>query len=127
MKRNLNVLVVDDEEDQLQTLCRGLLYLGHGCIPARSAREALALLAARGEAIDVLLVDLSAPGKPGAFVIEPALRSRPALVVLVVTGLALSTRARGLPVLRKPFTPEQLGHAIRTAMTRDDSPKGEGT
>ena len=132
MKTSRHILVVDDDEDQLDTLCRGLLYLGHVCVRARSAGEALARLAPGVPRVDVLLADLSAPGKPGARVVEEATRARPELAVLVVTGLALSPQvlalgARGLPILKKPFTPEALGRAIGTALNRHDNTKGKGT
>lgn len=129
MKTRKRVLVVDDEADQLQTLCRGLLYLGHACLPVRTAAEALAELAgAGGERIDLLLADLSAPGKPGALLLRQVGGVRPALPVLLVTGLALSSEVialadRGLPILRKPFTPDQLGRAIETAMNRGNDQK----
>jgi len=132
MRTSRHILIVDDDGDHLQTLCRGLLHLGHVCVPARSAGEALGRLAAEGgEPIDLLLVDLSAPGKPGARVVGQVMSSRPELAVLALTGLAPSSEvlalgARGIRVLKKPFTPEQLGRAIRTALTRHENPKGEG-
>jgi CheY-like chemotaxis protein len=112
------VLVVDDEVDQLATLSRGLFLLDIDCWTARSADEALAKLnRPGGERVDVLLTDLTMPGKSGAELIEHARAARPKLPVLVLTGLALSPevmalRARGIPILRKPFTPEELGLAI---------------
>lgn len=127
MTTRRRVLVVDDDDDQLQTLCRGLLYLGHTCVPARTAHEAIAVLAdVSGEHVALLLVDMSAPGKPGGYVVERARALRPELAVLVITGLArspevIALEASSISVLRKPFTPEQLGHAIHTAMRRDDT------
>jgi DNA-binding response OmpR family regulator len=123
MQASARVLVVDDEAGQLETLCRGLLFLGFACLPARTEAEALAeLTGSAGERVDLLLADLSAPGKPGARVVDRVLRSRPGLPVLVVSGLARSTEvralhARGVPILQKPFTPEQLGRAIRMVLT----------
>jgi CheY-like chemotaxis protein len=106
-------LVVDDEADQRETLARGL-----DCVTAGGAAEALAHLEGPGgERIDLLLTDLTMPGRSGAELIERTRLARPGLPVLVITGLALppevtALRARGIPILRKPFTPEQLGRAI---------------
>jgi CheY-like chemotaxis protein len=117
------ILVVDDEADQLETLCRGLFLLGLECVPARCAAEALERLAgADGARVDLLLTDLTMPGWSGAELVERARATRPGLPVLVITGLALSPevtamRARGIPILRKPFTPDQLGLAIEAALT----------
>lgn len=129
-RTNLRVLVVDDDADQLQTLCRGLAYLGLACLPVRTAAEALdELVGPSGERIELVLADLSAPGKPGARLVEQLRRTRPRLPVLVVTGLALSAEVitladRGVPLLRKPFTPDQLGRAIETALTGGNEPEG---
>lgn len=113
------VLIVDDEADQLETLRRGLFLLDIDCVTARCAREALAELEQpSGESIDVLLTDLTMPGRSGAQLIELARIVRPSLPALVLTGLASSSevtalRARGIPILRKPFTAEQLALAIK--------------
>jgi DNA-binding NtrC family response regulator len=129
MKTSQRVLVVDDDEDQLQTLCRGLLYLGHVCIAVRTAADALThLTGSFGEDIDLLLVDLTGPGKTGAQLVERARSVRPGLPVVVVIGLArprpvIAFGAGGLPILRKPFTPDQLGHAIEEALTDNNEPK----
>jgi DNA-binding NtrC family response regulator len=107
------VLIVDDDADQLETLRRGLFLRGIDCLTARSAAEALAQL----DGIDLLLTDLTRPGKPGAEAIARARAARPGLPVLVIAGLALTAevgalRAGGIPILRKPFTADQLGFAI---------------
>lgn len=117
---------MDDDAAQLETLSRGLVYVGLACLSARTAAEAERLLAERR--VSLLLVDLSAPGKPGARLIAQVRRARPALPVLVVTGLAPSSNVialedEGVPILKKPFTPDQLGRAIEAAMagsTDDD-------
>jgi CheY-like chemotaxis protein len=133
MKTSKRVLVVDDDDDQFQTLCRGLLYLGHTCIMARTAAEALAHLTGPfGCTIDLLLVDLTAPGKPGARLVERARSLKPDLPVVVVRGLVRSPEvialgARRIPILRNPFTPEQLGRAIQSARTSSNDPEGEET
>jgi CheY-like chemotaxis protein len=120
MSASKQVLVVADEAHQLQTICRGLVYLGIGCVPAGSADEALAQLAApTGARIDLLLVDLSSPGPGGAQLVERARALLPALPILGVTGLVLSSEVKalcvhGIPILRKPFTPDELGRAIET-------------
>ena len=116
-------LVVDSQVDQLQTLCRGLFLLGVQCVPARDTAEAVARLEGPdGALIALLLADLTAPAEPGAELIARARAARPALPVLVITGLALSPevtamRAAGIPILRKPFTPDQLGHAIEALLS----------
>jgi len=134
MKARTLVLVVDDEPDQLETLRRGLFLLGLDCLTARGCDEALAQLTGPGGArVGLLLTDLSMPGRSGAELIERARTARPELPVLVVTGLALSpevmaVRARGIPILRKPFTPDQLGLAIAALLDARQRPnQGESS
>jgi len=132
MPTRRQVLVVDHEPDQLQTLSRGLLFLGIDCLTARTVAEAVALLGGpAGERVDLLLADLSVRGRLGAQLVERARALRPGLPVLMVAGLALSPevvtlRARGIPILRKPFTPDQLGRAIEATLADSRSTsKGE--
>jgi CheY-like chemotaxis protein len=107
------VLIVDDQADQLATLERGLRLLGFDCVAARGAEEALAEIQRDGARIDALLTDLTMPGRSGAALVERVAAMRPDLPILVLTGLVsspevLALRARGVPILRKPFTAEQL-------------------
>ena len=134
MRTRKQILIVDDEADQLQTIRRGLFLLGIDCLTACDCDEALSQLSpSAGERIDLLLTDLTMPGKSGAQLVERARELRPDLPVMVITGLALSSevmaiRALGIPILRKPFTPEQLGRAIDAllpATQREES--GEAT
>jgi DNA-binding NtrC family response regulator len=117
MTARRRVLVVDDDADQLETLRRGLFLLGIDCLTACCVAEALAQL----ERVDLLLTDLTKPGKPGAELIPRARAARPELPVLVITGLALSPevmamRGRGVHTLRTPFTADQLGLAIEALL-----------
>ena len=118
MTSSRNVLVVDEDLDQLQTLCRGLRCLGFCCIPARTAAEALAHLdGTTGQRVDVVVADVTLPGRPGARLVERALALRPALPVLLLAGLVLpreaqALRDQGLPLLRKPFGLVELGAAV---------------
>ncbi len=122
METSWQVLVVDDDDDQLSTLRRGLLYLGHSSVDARTAGEALALLTDGSTRIDLVIIDLSRAGKPGAALVAHVARVRPALVLTGLAGAA-DVIALGVPLLAKPFTPEELGNAIRKAMTPHDGKK----
>lgn len=129
MKARRLILVVDDETNQLETLARGLFLLGIDCLTVRSTAEALSRLEQGG--VDLLLTDLTVPRASGAELIARARALRPELPVLVITGLSLSPqllelRARGVPLLRKPFTPDQLGLAIEAQLNASPPvPKGE--
>ncbi|MCC6526380.1 MAG: hypothetical protein IT373_27280 [Polyangiaceae bacterium] len=122
-----SVLLFAAEVDQLETLCRGLSYLGLPCRPARSVAQALAVLGSpEALRIDVMLVDVTASGAVGVGLVARARALRPELSVLLVAGLVLAPevialRAQGIPLLRKPFTPEELGRAVEALRRRDRS------
>jgi DNA-binding response OmpR family regulator len=111
----LKILVVDDEPAQRDTLCRGIRLMGHRCLPAADCREALEQLDARPP--DVLVTDMTMPGESGLLLITRARQRRPDLPVIIISGLLSNSdldaaRDMGIPVLQKPFNPDQLEDAI---------------
>jgi CheY-like chemotaxis protein len=60
---------------------------GYSVLVAANGTEALALLAT-GEAVDVLITDLSMPGMDGLAVIRGAQERRPGLPAVLLTGYA---------------------------------------
>ena len=67
---------------------------------------------------DLLLTDMTMPEESGLRLIERAREVQRDLPVLVITGLHTGpdikvVRARGIPVLQKPFSPDQLAAAIK--------------
>lgn len=113
------ILIVDDEQAQRETLSRGLFLLGHQCVSAGSAGEAMELLGEEGSRpFELLLTDLTMPGESGLQLIERVRKLKPDLRVLVISGLhsgqlCKRVRAWGIPVLQKPFNLEQLEAAIK--------------
>lgn len=114
------ILVVDDELAQRETLCRGIHLLGHICVSAANAAEALKVLGEKAACnMDVLITDLTMPGASGLQLIERALERWPNLRVLLITGLvagkdAEAAMSRGIRVLCKPFSLEQLEQVLKT-------------
>jgi two-component system cell cycle sensor histidine kinase/response regulator CckA len=111
------VLVVDDD-DHVRTLFQEVLEMG-GYTPlmADSGEAAVQLLtdrAARGEPLDLAVVDLVMPGMDGISCIEQLHGMQPTLPVLLCTGLDRDGRLEQLPpssrieVLRKPVSLERL-------------------
>ncbi len=90
--------------------------MGHHCLPAADSREALAQLDVRPP--DVLVTDMTMPGGSGLQLITRARRLRPGLPVIIISGLLSNSdleaaRDLGIPVLQKPFDPDQLQDAIQ--------------
>ncbi|MCB9475243.1 MAG: response regulator [Deltaproteobacteria bacterium] len=119
LEKKLKVLVVDDEPIQLETIRRGLLLNDFDCVTARDACTALKILeGAEGGSFDVLLTDMNMPGDCGGDLYEQARRVRPDLPVVMITGLAWtpaieSLRQMGLPIVQKPFDPDELVRALK--------------
>jgi CheY-like chemotaxis protein len=115
----LRILVVDDDPDQLETICRGLTLYGYVCVQAIHAGQALEELhEPSGRSIGLLLTDMTMPGKSGYELLQLARTFRPDLPAIAITGLAVnpdieSIRRLGVPVLQKPFDPEKLDRTIR--------------
>ncbi len=118
------VLVVDDERHQLDTVCRGLTLYDYRCEGVSSVHEALEALAnSGGGAFDLVLTDLTMPGRSGLDLIERLRQDRPGLPIVVITGLATTAeietlRAKGIPLLQKPFDPDTLDATLRRALRR---------
>ncbi len=117
----MRVLVVDDEQVHLDSICRGLRLAGHRGIGVTNIDDARAQLEAPDAAIDLVLTDLTMPGGSGHDLIAWLVENRPQLPVIVVTGITSNegvnaVRERGIPVLLKPFTPAELDAAIKALM-----------
>jgi PAS domain S-box-containing protein len=131
--RRATILLVDDEPLVRELTAEGLEGAGFSVILADGGPAALALLDA-GEAVDILVTDLSMPGMDGISVIREAQRRRPGLGAILMTGfagnaaeLAIGGAVSGtFSLLRKPVTAEQLGERVAVLLEGASSMGGEG-
>jgi two-component system cell cycle sensor histidine kinase/response regulator CckA len=116
------ILLVDDSDVVRKSAARCLRRRGYVVIEAAAADEALALLAANGDRIDLLLTDLVLPAMGGAQLVAEARRQQPTVAIAYMTGhLGVSARCEtaldeSAPVLIKPFTPSLLEERVREAL-----------
>ncbi len=116
----LRVLLVEDEQ-MIRVLTADILAeLGHSVLAAGDAAEALALLAAHP--VDVLLTDISLPGRPGTELAAEARRLVPGLRIVFASGYDQAPALPGddgagpRPVyLRKPYGERELVAALELA------------
>lgn len=112
----LNVLIADDDDSIVKTLCMTVKALGHRAAGAGSGEQALRELE-RGE-FDFLLTDLRMEGMSGVELVSEARRIRPELICVVMTAFAAfdnavsAIRAGAWDYLPKPFDAEQLEHLL---------------
>lgn len=114
------VLVAEDGEGTRQLSCLVLESYGFVCRSAGTVEAAIELIR-HDPRIDVVFSDIHFPGPTSG--IDLALLARHApfdIPVLLTSGLALEYIEEILPdgvaFLEKPYTPEQLLHAIRLVM-----------
>lgn len=117
-----SILVVDDEQDILET-CRQMLEgLGYRVTVCGDPRQALALIREKADRFDLVLSDQTMPAMTGVELLAAILQIRPELPVILCTGFSEQLdeeRARQLGakmLLLKPILLRQLGLAVRHAM-----------
>jgi CheY-like chemotaxis protein len=118
---------VDDDPDVLWITAEDLRGVGYVVAEAESGRAALTLLE-REDPCDLMVVDLVMPGLSGMDTARLARRSRPDLKVLLCSGYADLSGFEGDigndVLLKKPFKPETLAEAVRTALDRASHSEG---
>jgi DNA-binding LacI/PurR family transcriptional regulator/signal transduction histidine kinase/CheY-like chemotaxis protein len=122
--RSAEILVVDDDPVQLRTGKRVLSRLGYEVQTSRSGVQARALCEARGTRtpFDLLIVDMLLNERDdGLSVFERVERFVPGQRGIIVSGHAPTERVRraiqkGLFWLAKPYSSDDLGRAVETAL-----------
>jgi len=117
------VLLVDDDPTIRQVVRRTLEAEGFHVEEALDGASALKLIQARAEAFDLVLTDLSMPDIDGRQVTETLRRYRPSVALLCMSADPdavpyIESSDSPVRVLLKPFTPDDLYHAVRDAITR---------
>ena len=115
------VLIVDDEERLLKVAVRILGSLGFRVLVSGDAHQALEVLASHGDEIDIMFSDIMMPGDmTGRQLAAEVMKSHPSIRILLTTGYEQAgpspenTRLPEwqVPVLRKPYSKEELVTAI---------------
>ena len=104
------VLLVDDDPDVLDVLASMLEDFGCRVVRARSGPDALGALQ-DDESISILITDINMPDMDGHELAERARRIRPGVTMIQVSGR--EPRRGGLPLLRKPFTEDDLARVMQ--------------
>ncbi len=115
------ILVVEDDADVRAFIAEALADLSYTVLQASDARSALEVLDGAG-AIDLLLTDVILPGPNGRELANAALRKRPKLKVLFMTGYsrnAIVHQGRldeGVQLIQKPLTRASLAAKVRDVL-----------
>ena len=81
---NTGILVVDDDQDLLNLLQHELTRAGYECLTAESALVAEEML--RLQAIDMVILDITMPGKSGMELLRQINNQYPDIAVIMLTG-----------------------------------------
>jgi signal transduction histidine kinase/CheY-like chemotaxis protein len=117
------ILLVDDDPLVLRVFKVQLAEAGHVVLAAGGGAEALAMLD-RGEAVDLLVTDLSMPGMDGVELIRAAQGRRPGLPAVLITGHPVNAaapadedaRAAAFQLMHKPVSGPYLADRIATML-----------
>ena len=138
-KSSVSVLVVDDEETILESSVNVLAHNGYQVRSAARGSEAESIL--REGTVDVALIDLYMSGVSGLELLSAALKARPDVVVILITGRpsvesSIEVLRKGAwDYLPKPFSAPQLeilvGRAAHTVIvsreTREQQARESGS
>ncbi len=122
----MNILIVDDERAQLESLRRGLRSQRHTTMEADNANEALEILHSTPP-VDLVITDYSMPGMDGITLLEEIRKENCDLPVIMMTAFgdkqivvrALREHCNGY--IEKPFTLVQLMAEIQKVTSYQSS------
>jgi signal transduction histidine kinase len=115
------ILLVEDNDKVREAAMSRLESLGYAVLEAKTGPEAITLLES-GQPIALVFSDIVMPGGMTGYDVAERVRSmKPDLKVLLTSGysdmpVAASVAVRAIKVLGKPYTREQLAHALREAL-----------
>jgi two-component system, cell cycle sensor histidine kinase and response regulator CckA len=120
------ILLVDDERTIVEMIRQMLTRLGYAVVPTTDPREALAAFRNDPDAFDLLITDMTMPGRTGAELAREVRAIRPGFPVILCTGYSeaiseTSAQAAGIAeFLLKPVGKDDLAVAVRRALAGAD-------
>jgi two-component system OmpR family response regulator len=122
----MQILVIEDDERIASFLAKGLAADGYAVTVAANDAEAMRALAALGENLAAVLLDLTLPGLDGMEILAGIRAAHADLPVLIVSARGeLGDRIRGLDAgandyIVKPFAFDELLARLRAALRTSD-------
>ena len=116
------ILVIDDDPMVRTIIARVLTFRGHRVLEAGSAEEGLAVCAAVGDTLDLLIAEPALPGVSEQRLADRAVHCCPNAKMLYVSAWPseILGRHQGLlqpdTLLQKPFSAPKLVNAVETVL-----------
>lgn len=119
--QNKTILVAEDAVAIRKMICAMLSQTGYRCLEAADGGEALDLIRAAPDTIDLLLTDVIMPNLGGIELARYASRVCPSMRVLFMSGFSEDPVVRSIEhspsiFLPKPFTASTLMEKVRAAL-----------
>ncbi len=127
---NFKVMVVDDEQDFLETIIKRLKARKIEVAGAESGQRALDLLASQD--FDVMILDVKMPGMDGIETLREVKKRKPLTEVIMLTGHAsVESGIQGMQLgafdyVMKPVALDELLEKMRQAYERKLIQEGKG-
>jgi two-component system response regulator AtoC len=124
MRKDVRILIVDDEIIMRDSLSEWLREDGYGVVAVEDGFQALEKV--QEERWDVLLVDLKMPGMDGLELLERVKKFKDEIPVIIMTAYATvdsavkAMKKGAYDYIVKPFNPEEIGLAIRKIIAYQD-------
>jgi signal transduction histidine kinase/ActR/RegA family two-component response regulator len=122
------ILVVDDDPMILDVVCKILDSAGYAVQPAANAKEALSYYGGAREPVRLVVTDINMPGLTGLDLVGRLQQLDPSVNALFISsldtahGLSGAALLQQFGVLPKPFEPEMLLAAVKSALARGPAP-----
>jgi two-component system, cell cycle sensor histidine kinase and response regulator CckA len=117
------ILTVDDEPMILTLIATVLEDAGHVVISAESAAEAIDQFRKRNGEVDLLITDISMPGKDGLSLAAELQAKNPDLEVLLMSGwFDRSNLPKRFEFLPKPFLLADMAGKVQELLQRHEEP-----
>jgi CheY-like chemotaxis protein len=114
------ILVAEDEAVVREMVVAALERLHYRVVVASTGEEAVRLIDRLGDDIDLLLSDVVMPGMSGLDLYDRALRVRPDLKAIFMSGYTALAIGRKIPdgitLLEKPFSAARLNDVVRATL-----------
>jgi len=117
MDQSLRLLIIDDDENILDSLCDFLTYKKYDVISSTNGLEGLKLLENDQQGFDLIITDIVMPKISGMGLISIIKKKFPDTPVIAITGWgeypgAFATESQADKVLSKPFELSELDKTI---------------
>ena len=122
------ILLVDDEEVVMQVGQALLDRLGYRVIVAKDGKQAVDTIAEKGDAIDLVILDLIMPVMSGGKAFDLIREMQPSMPVILSSGYSLNGQANAVmrrgcnDFIQKPFTILELSKKVRKILNESKRP-----